>query len=137
MKFLVDTDWVIDYLRGREPMVDLLTEWLKLGVAISIITYGEIYEGIYTSRNPKGQEEGFLLFLEAVTVLTLTEETMRHFAQVRATLRATGQLIGDADILIAATALEHNLALLTSNTRHFRRVPHLVVHGPRHTRGSN
>jgi hypothetical protein len=34
MKYLVDTDWVIEYLKGREPVVTLLAEWAPVGLAI-------------------------------------------------------------------------------------------------------
>ncbi len=128
MKYLVDTDWVIEYLKGRDPVASLLSEWVELGLAVSIISYGEIYEGIYFSQHPDRQEENFLHFLQGVTLLSLTEDTMQRFARLRGNLRATGQMIGDADLLIAATALQHHLILLTSNTRHFRRIPDLSLY---------
>ncbi len=128
MRYLVDTDWVIEYLKGRDPVASLLSEWVELGLAVSIITYGEIYEGIYSSQHPDRQEENFLHFLQGVTLLSLTEDTMQRFARLRGNLRATGQMIGDADLLIACTALQHHLTLLTSNTRHFRRIPGLSLY---------
>jgi len=50
---------------------------------------------------------------------------MRHFARVRSLLRRQGNLIPDLDLLIAATALEHELVLLTRNRRHFERISQL------------
>jgi len=50
---------------------------------------------------------------------------MRRFAHIRGALRQQGHLIGDPDILIAATALHHDLILLTRNRRHFERIPDL------------
>jgi len=44
MRYLVDSDWVAEYLVEREPAVTLLA---PEGIAISLMTYGEIYEGIY------------------------------------------------------------------------------------------
>jgi predicted nucleic acid-binding protein len=49
-------------------------------------------------------------------------------AEIRAYLRRQGQLIEDFDILIAATALHHDLTLLTFNVRHFQRVPDLQIY---------
>ena len=53
---------------------------------------------------------------------------MESFAHIRGELRARGQIIGDADILIAATALDNDLTLVTQNTRHFSRIPNLRLY---------
>lgn len=53
---------------------------------------------------------------------------MELFARTRAGLRRQGMLIPDLDLLIAATALSFDLTLLTRNTRHFARIPHLRIH---------
>lgn len=47
MKYLVDTDWVAEYLKGRQPAVSTLALLAQEGLAISLITYGEIYEGYF------------------------------------------------------------------------------------------
>jgi len=52
MKYLVDSDWVVDYLAGKQQAVSLLTFVWPDGIAISLITLGEIYEGIYYGRDP-------------------------------------------------------------------------------------
>jgi tRNA(fMet)-specific endonuclease VapC len=128
MTYLVDTDWVAEYLKGREPAVRTIPRLSADGLAISIITYGEIYEGIYYGRDPETHERGFRLFLRSVEVLPLNRSVMKRFARVRGELRRTGQIIGDPDILIGATALERNLTLLTHNRRHFERIPGLTLY---------
>jgi predicted nucleic acid-binding protein len=55
---------------------------------------------------------------------------MEHFAETRALLRRRGELIADFDLLIAATALHHDLTLLTFNLRHFERIPELRLYQP-------
>jgi tRNA(fMet)-specific endonuclease VapC len=125
MRYLVDTDRTADYLNGQPEGVELLRERGASGLAISIITYGEIYEGIYTAPNSDAAERGFRQFLRWVTVLPLEQPTMRRFARIRGDLRRRGLLIGDPDLLIAATALEHRLILLTRNRLHFERIPRL------------
>ncbi|HUZ78934.1 MAG TPA: type II toxin-antitoxin system VapC family toxin [Chloroflexota bacterium] len=126
MKYLVDTDWVVDYLRGREPRVSILNSLAEDGLAISLVTFGEIYEGIYSGHDPKGQEQGFLRFLRGVRVLSLNRATMQRFARTRGSLRRQGQMIGDPDVLIASTALHFGLTLITGNKRHFDRIPDLI-----------
>jgi tRNA(fMet)-specific endonuclease VapC len=128
VKYLVDSDVVADYLKGKQPAVELLSALAPEGLAISLITFGEIYEGIYFGRNPPGHESGFRKFLRVVDVLPLNRRTMQHFARIRGELRRRGQLIPDPDILIAATALEHDLTLLTRNLKDFARIPELKLY---------
>ena len=123
MKYLVDSDWVVDYLAGKQQAVSLLTSVWQDGIAISLITFGEIYEGIYYGRDPQRSEAVFRQFLRSVDVLPLNRSIMQRFAHIRGDLRQRGQLIGDPDILIAATALYYNLTLLTRNKNHYQRVP--------------
>lgn len=128
MSYLIDTDRVASYLNGRSDAVELLSSLRHDGLAISIITYGEIYDGIYASNDPHGNERAFLLFLRRVEVLPLTRTIMKRFAQIRGQLRRQGQIIGDPDILIAATALQYSLTLVTRNRRHFGRIPGLSLY---------
>jgi predicted nucleic acid-binding protein len=53
---------------------------------------------------------------------------MRRFALIRGNLRNRGELIGDPDIMIAATGLHHNLTLVTRNVRHFERIAGLPLY---------
>jgi predicted nucleic acid-binding protein len=130
VSYLVDSDWVADALAGVPAAVELLTSLRTEGLAISLITYGEIYEGTYFGRDPAAAERGFRQFLRRVDALPLNRPILRTFARLRGELRSRGQLIPDADRLIAATALHHGLSLVTRNLGHFRRVPGLTVHEP-------
>jgi tRNA(fMet)-specific endonuclease VapC len=60
-------------------------------------------------------------------VLPLTDDIIVQAADLYALLYQEGQLISDADILIAATALQHNLVMVTENVDHFRRIPGLSI----------
>lgn len=125
MKYLVDTDCVVDYLKGRPKAQELLDKLYHDGLAISIITYGEVYEGIYFGRDSKQNEQIFGNFLHGVTILGISRPVAKRFALVRGKLRQNGQMIGQPDILIAATAIEHNLTLLTRNAKDYQRIPDL------------
>lgn len=128
MSYLIDTDAVADWLNNRPTVVSLLTALEPDGLAISVIIYGEVYEGIYFGRDPRAAERAFLRFLRVVTVLPLSRTIMKRFARIRGQLRRQGLLIQDPDLLIAATALTHDLTLVTRNLRHFQRVPDLKIH---------
>ena len=69
MKYLVDSDWVADYLKGRAAAVSLLQSLAPDGFAISILTYGEIYEGILFGSERRRHEIGFSNFLRVADVL--------------------------------------------------------------------
>lgn len=122
MSYLIDSDWVIDALKGRLAARNLFQTLAPGPFAISMMTYGEVFEGIYFGRDPQESQKVFSRFLRGVTVLPLNQSVMRQFAMVRGTLRATGQIIGDPDILIAATALHYQLTLVTHNKQHFQRI---------------
>lgn len=130
MKYLVDTDYVIDYLYGNQDARDLLAQLNPDGMALSVITYSEIYEGIFSSREPKQAERVFRAFLEGVTVLPLGREVGRQYARLRRELRAARRPITNRalDLVIAATAITHRLVLVTRNTRDYGDVPALHLY---------
>lgn len=128
MTYLLDTDYVADYLVGRPDVITLLDTLSQHGAAISILTLGEIYEGIYFGRDPQKGEDGFQQFLRLIDVLPLNDTIVRQFARIRGELRRTGRIIGDFDILIGATALHHNLTLVTRNLKDYKRIPLLDIY---------
>ncbi len=128
MTYLVDSDWVADWLAGRHDAIQLLSELSQQGLSISLMSYGEIYEGVYFSRDPQRSEAVFRQFLRGTFVVPVTRRIMKRFARIRGELRSKGLLISDPDLLIAATALEHGLTLVTRNLSHFERVPNLHLY---------
>lgn len=130
MIYLVDSDWVADYLKGRSPAVALLDRLVHDGIAISIITFAEVYEGIYYGRDRAHYAQIFHNFLRGARVLGISRAVARRFAIIRGDLRARGQLLPQPDLLIAATALHHDLALVTRNVAHFQRISGLRLHLP-------
>ena len=77
----------------------------------------ELYEGIHYSLDPARSEAALQRFLAGVSVLGVDEEICRVFGRERGRLRRQGRMIGDFDLLIAATCLRHNLAICTNNRR--------------------
>ena len=63
MKDLLDTDWVIDHLHSVERVVQRLEELFLEGLGISVISLAELYEGIFNSTNPAGNEKALQDFL--------------------------------------------------------------------------
>ncbi|NAS89006.1 VapC toxin family PIN domain ribonuclease [ANME-1 cluster archaeon AG-394-G21] len=127
MNYLVDTDWIIHALHGKEKEVTKLLELKKDGLAISVISLAELYEGVYRSADPISNETVLKDFLSGVMVLEINEEISKKFGELRAKLRTQGKLIGDFDLLIASTGLCYNLTLLTYNKNEFERVENLKI----------
>ena len=123
----MDTDWAIDYLHKADRTVRRLESLFTDGVGLSVVSLAELYEGLARSRNLDADAEALRLFLEAVDVVPLDDAACRVFGDERARLREEGNLIGDMDILIGATAISNNLALLTNNRRHFERMQGLNI----------
>ena len=113
-ELLLDTDVVIDSLRGARDL-DLPGE-----AAYSVITRCELFAG-------QGQDESVLRAL-----LGSFEEVAvdRRLAEFGGRLRRDHPQLKTPDALIAATAIAHDLALLTRNRRHFEPVPGLRLQAP-------
>jgi toxin FitB len=110
---LLDTDVLIDHVRGRQR--------LEIGVhmSVSVITRTELYAG------NQREEPAVQALLKQMGELDVNPAIARRAGRIK---REAGLKIADA--LIAATALEHQLPLMTRNLRHFERVAGLTMHDP-------
>jgi tRNA(fMet)-specific endonuclease VapC len=127
IRYLIDTDWVIDHLNAIGRVVNRLKELRPQGLALSIVSLAELSEGVQYSRNPEQSKQALDAFLEDVSVLGIDEEICKIFGRERGRLRKEGQLIDDFDLLIAATSLHYGLTVLTNNRTHFERVKGLRI----------
>lgn len=122
MNYLADTDWVVDFLKGRAPAVAFINGLLRQGLAISAITFAEVYEGIYYGGKRANDEQVLERFLRSVPILDVTREVARQFAMTRGALRQQRVTVAPPDLPIAATAIHHDLILATRNVRHYDRI---------------
>jgi tRNA(fMet)-specific endonuclease VapC len=127
MKYLIDTDWIIDHLRGKEEMRNKLKEFKPSGIAVSIISLAELYEGVYYSKNQEKSQKQLETLLTQFSLLEVDKETCKIFGKERGRLRKAGKIICDFDLLIASTALSHNLTILSNNSKHFERLEGLNI----------
>ena len=130
MAFLFDTDAISELLRPH-PAVKYI-QWLlsvpREDQFTSAVVIGELYKGAYRStaqvHHLKNIEQRVI---PAVIVLPFDIATAKVFGQIRARLEESGVILPDADIQIAATAIYHELELITGNLRHFSRIDDLKV----------
>lgn len=89
--------------------------------SFSIITKYEVMRGL-KAKSASSQLAAFERLCAVSNVMPLSDEAIVAATEVYADLYRRGELIGDADILIAATAMVNAMTLVSSNERHFRRV---------------
>jgi tRNA(fMet)-specific endonuclease VapC len=126
LAYLVDTDWAIWWMQGRSEVVARLTAKERDGLAISVVTLAELYEGIESTKDPDIARPVLDDFLKLVTVIPFSSKVAARFGTEAARLRRLGQRLPDFDLVIAVTAIQHGLTLLTED-HHFGRIPHLVI----------
>jgi predicted nucleic acid-binding protein len=128
MPFLFNTDAISELLRPRPTRA--YVNWL-MGVSreeqfTSAVVVGELYKGAYRSQAQNRHLTNIeQRILPAVTVLPYDTSTAKVFGRIRAYLEETGTILPDADLQVAATALNPDLELVTGNLRHFERIPGL------------
>ena len=111
---LVDTDVFVDHLRAATGVGDPSDT-----IAVSAITRAELFAG------SRVDEDGLRVLLGPLRELSVDSVVAERGGRVR---RETALALPDA--LIAATALKHDLILLTRNRRHFERVDGLRLRSP-------
>ena len=130
MAFLFDTDAISELLRPRpaKAYVKWIMRVAREEQFTSAVVIGELYKGAYRSNNRERHLANIeQRILPAVTVLPYDIGIAKIFGSIRAYLEDTGMILPDADIQIAATAIGHNLELVTGNLRHFERISGLKL----------
>jgi tRNA(fMet)-specific endonuclease VapC len=127
---LIDTSVFVAIERSGEAPESLLQELEEESVAISAITASELLHGVHRADGAvrRGKRERFVdTIFGAMPVLPFTLEVARIHSRIWADLQRRGELIGANDLIIAATALAHDMSVLTRNQRHFGKIETLRV----------
>jgi tRNA(fMet)-specific endonuclease VapC len=127
-KAVLDTDTLSAIMRQEATALSQAHAYLSSysQLTVSIITRFEILRGL-NAKNATSQLVAFDVMCQSMEVLPLTDTVVVRAAGIYGKLHQTGQLIGDADILIAAICLDNGCEIVTNNTSHFSRIPGLVV----------
>jgi predicted nucleic acid-binding protein len=128
-RYLLDSAPLAAYLHGRKRAVETITPWITRNeVATSILVYAEVIEYLKGLADFTSRQRDLQSLLRQVYPYFLTYSILERYAEIRRTLRPPHGpgLIGDIDTLIAATALERKLTIVTVD-RDFERVPELDV----------
>jgi predicted nucleic acid-binding protein len=128
-QYLLDSAPLAGYLHGRPPFVDLITPLIREHqAATSILVYAEVIEYLKGLPDFSRRRQQLQTLLREIYPYFLTYAIVERYADIRRILRAPHGpgLIGDVDTLIAASALERNLTVVTLD-QDFTRVPGLRV----------
>jgi len=125
---VLDTDTISLFLRSQPSVMTEAGNYLKFyqGFTFSIISRFEVLRGLKI-KNAQIQIVKFERISSISRVLNLNDAIIFRASDIYADLYKYGQIIGDADILIAATALENNLPIITNNEKHFNRISGLQI----------
>ncbi len=131
MGLIIDTSLVIK-LEREGASLDFNPTFDPDAAAISAVTVSELLVGSY--RSSSGQGARRTAFVEAVLerfeALPITRSVARIHAQITASLMDSGQMIGQHDRWIAATAIEAGATVATLDRKDFERIPGLQVVSP-------
>ena len=126
IRYLLDTDTCISYMRGMSAVRDKLEAVGFDQCAVSVITLAELKFGAENSNRPELRRAETETFCRPLAVLSLND-VLDVYAGEKTRLRRLGQPITEFDLLIGSTAIHYGLVLVTNNVKHFERMQHLVI----------
>ena len=124
-RYLLDTNIISFYLKGDPSLKEKVLNNIG-SIAISIISYYEIVSGLQSINATKRIDE-FDKFCALIDIVNLDNASILASCKIYSSLKKSGNLIDDIDILIAGIAKSNNLVMVTDNTRHFERIEGLKV----------
>ncbi len=124
---LLDTDILLEILKARNATVVARVTAYKSEfsqLSISVITVMEIVQGFQKVKQ-ENEIAKFLAAMRTSHILIFDQACAEKAGRIYGDLERVGQRIGRADAMIAATALQNNLTLVTGNTEHYQRIQSL------------
>ncbi len=116
----------IEILRGNERVLERRQRALD-AVATTWITACELAYGAAKSRAAKKNQTLATEFLATLPVVGLDLPAAERFGRLKAELEVGGNILADADLMIAAITQAHGASLVTGNLRHYERIVGLRV----------
>lgn len=128
MNFLLDTCVISDFIKGESSTLDTIKSLSPSVLAISTVTLMEINYGLSLNLTRAKKIQPIIhSFLEKIHILNFSTEDAKESTLIRALLKQQGCPIGPYDILLAGTALNRKLTLVSANTNEFNRIEGLKL----------
>ena len=127
MKYLLDTSTCVFYLRGKLNLAEIIREKGIENFFISEITVFELRYGAENSDKPLKSHKAVDDFLSGLSVIPILG-CVKRYAKEKVRLRKMGKPLNDEfDLLIAVTAAENKLILVTDNEKHFSNISGIKI----------
>lgn len=129
MNFIIDTNIISAITNKNQKIIDKIAEEIAKGnnIFINCICYYEIKRGLLKNGGDKKIKEFEAICKTMGSLYLDKKEILDESATIWAYLSSSGQIIGDADILIAGTAKVNNCTVVTNNEKHFTLIRDLHV----------
>ena len=124
-RYLLDTNVIIEMLRGNRKVIGQIERHGRQNCFISEITIAELYYGAIKSENSKHLDD--IEIIESLFQIVPLYPSFLDYAKIRHHLTSTGLGIDTFDMLIGASAVQGNYVLITHNKKHFSRIPKLQL----------
>jgi tRNA(fMet)-specific endonuclease VapC len=127
VKYILDSDTLIYFLKGQRQVVDALSRRGSTELSTTIINHSELFFGAFNSTKKSENIEIIRDFFKAMIILPFCEASSLIFAEQKALLKKQGNIVADMDLMIASISLKHKAILVTNNTQHFTRIKNLKL----------
>lgn len=126
MKYLLDTNICIYYMKGLYDLKDKIKNKGSENCYISEITLAELKFGVENSEQKKKNKEALDIFINGIKIIPIYN-SLDFYAIEKARLRKKGNTVDDFDLLIGASAVSNDMILITNNIKHFKNIEHIEI----------
>lgn len=124
--YLLDTNICIYYMKGKYHLDEKIRKVSQKNCYISEITVAELLFGASRSNNKEKHLSQIANFIEQFKIYPIYD-ILPTFADQKALLCSTGNIIDDFDILIGATAIHYGLVMVTENVKHLNHLSSIEI----------
>ena len=125
-QYLIDTNICIYYIKGEFDLKKKFESANPDNCFISEITLAELKFGVENSEKKDKNQKALNNFLSGVKLLPIFHG-LDFYAKEKSRLKKSGITVDDFDLLIGATAVAHDLIMVTNNIRHFERIKGIEI----------
>ncbi len=123
---MLDTNICIFFLKGRTNIIEKIKVVGASNCFISEVTVAELKYGAENSKTPNEIRKILASFIPMFPIFPIYD-ALDIYAEEKARQRKTGTMIDDFDILIGATALYHDMVMVTNNVSHLNRLTNISI----------
>ena len=128
MKYLLDTCVISDFVKGNSHVIQKIKSEQPVNLAVSAVTVMELHYGLKLNPQRAIKISPIInALLQTINIIPYDSQCAEKTARIRADLKILGTPIGPYDIMIAGTAIEHRMIMVTANIKEFKRVNALII----------